>query len=62
VVDLTPKESLKRVPRKKLLFINERFGVFLPFIFGNSGIPVWMLAVIGRHGGRKGGIFFSLSQ
>jgi hypothetical protein len=57
---LASKESLKRVSRKNSFFFNERFGVFLPFMFGNSGIPVWMLAVTGRHGGRKGGIFFSL--
>jgi hypothetical protein len=44
---------------KNSFFFNERFGVFLPFMFGNSGIPVWMLAVIGRHGVQKGGIFFS---
>jgi hypothetical protein len=31
---------------------------FRHLMVGNSGIPVWMLAVIGRHGRRKGGIFF----
>ena len=59
-----PPDSLTKIAgnelREKTPFFDERFGVFPPFMFGNSGIPVWMLAVIGRHGTRKGGIFFSL--